>query len=102
MINAKEIHPPDWLYGKLARFEAKRALDLAVENDKDTDPREILARSLKQSGFNRSVAVVIALDSGSPNVIDDKYLAGIGITDKKAQNIVYREVIRFHLRGIPG
>lgn len=90
---------PNFIYGKLARFEAERALELESEGDIG-DPREVFERALIQAGIDRSKAAVVALDVGYHTIIDDAYLVNLGITKAKDQNIIYREVIRFHLRSL--
>jgi hypothetical protein len=90
---------PNFIYSKIARFEAERASELESEGDMG-DPREVLQRTLIKAGIDPSIAAVVCLDVGYHTTIDDDYLANLGITKLKDQNIIYREVIRFLLRSL--
>ena len=100
-INSQtRVEISDATYAIICRYEAKRALELQESEVDDDDPREVLQITLSKSGIPPSAASIIALDVGYCQIIDDDYLAGVGIRDEQAQNIVYREIIRFHLRSI--
>ncbi len=99
MIKTASRNIPNYLYGKIGRFEAGRALDVEAEG-RARDPRETLKAVLIEAGIDQLKAGTIALDVGYCITIDDEYLTNLGITKARELNKIYREVIRYRLGSL--